>query len=89
MAFREIGKGYEAITTFSRCMNMHSFSDPTYRNINHALYNAYDIAAKESMRKAADELALSSCNPLHSSGIRQACVKIDGTWQKRGHSSSN
>ena len=36
LAFREIGKGHEAIATFSRCMNMRMLSDPAYRNINNA-----------------------------------------------------
>ena len=89
IAFREIGRGFESVSTFARCMNMCSISDPTYRNINDKLYNAYAIAANESMRKAADEVASSSTFPTHESGISMARAKIDGAWQKRGHSSAN
>ena len=65
VAFREICRGFEAITSFSRCMNMNSISDPTYRNINDKLFDAYEIAANNSMRKAADEVASSSLFPFH------------------------
>ena len=86
VAFREIGRGLEAMNSFSRCMNMNSFSDPTY-NINEQLCKSYEIAGNDSMKKAADEVASSS--PTHKSGIPLVCAKVDGTWQKHGHSSAN
>ena len=67
-------------------MNMNSISDPTYRNINEQLCKAYKIAANNSMKRAADEVASSS--PTHQSGISLACTKIDGGWQKRVDSSA-
>ena len=70
-------------------MNMNSISDPTYRNINEELCQAYEIAANNSMKRAADEVASSSSSPTHQSGIPLARSKIDGAWQKRGHSSAN
>ena len=39
------------------------------------------------MKKAADEVASSS--PTRHSGTSLARAKIDGAWQKRGHSSGN
>ena len=87
VAFREIGRGFESIKTFSRCMNMSAISDPTYRNINEQLFTAYETAANNSMKKAAEEVA--SCSPKNESGIPLARAKIDGAWQKRGHSSAN
>ena len=39
------------------------------------------------MKRAADEVASSS--PMNQSGIPLACIKIDGAWQKRGHSSAD
>ena len=70
-------------------MNMNSISDPTYRKINEQLCKAYEIAANNSLMKraAADEVASSS--PTHQSGIPLARAKVDGAWQKRGHSSAN
>ena len=86
-AFREIGRGLEAINSLSRCMNMNSISDPTYRNINEQLCKVYEIAINNSMKRAADEVTSSS--PTHQSDIPLARGKIDGAWQKRGHSSGN
>ena len=66
---------------------MNSISDPTYGNINKQLCKSYEIAANNSMKRVADEVASSS--PRHQSGIPLARVKIDGARQKRGHSSKN
>ena len=41
------------------------------------------------MRKAADEITSSSIFPTHESGIPLVRAKLDGAWQKRGHSSAN
>ena len=57
VAFREIGRGLEAIYSFSQCMNMNSISNPTYKNINanEQLCKAYEIAANNRMKRVADE----------------------------------
>ena len=63
------------------------FNTLIYRNINEQLLcKAYEIAANNSMKRAADEVASS---PTHESGIPLACAKVGGTWQKHGHSSAN
>ena len=41
-------------------MNMHSISEPSYRNLNHELHVAYFDGASESMQKAGEE-ALKKC----------------------------
>ena len=51
IAFREIGKGHQAIRCFSRCMNMKSIS-----NLSKELYDAYQNAADASKSKAALEI---------------------------------
>lgn len=89
IAFREIGKGHEAIVNFSRCMNMHCLSEPSYRNINESLSTAYEVAASNSMGKAAKEVIKSGKNKKHSKGITMCRTKVDGSWQRRGHSSLN
>ena len=86
-AFREIGRGLEAINSFSRCINMNSISDPRYRNINEQLCKANKIATNNSIKRAADEVASSS--PTHQSSIPLARAKIDVARQKRGYSSAN
>ena len=88
ISFREIGKGLGAIKTFSRCMNMYSFSEPCYRNINQDLFTAYEDAAHQSMSKAA-EAVKKNCDDC-TSGKQHHCmcrVSLDGAWQKRGHAS--
>ena len=87
VAFREIGRGLEAINSFSRCMNINSISDPTHRSINGQLCKAYEIAANNSIKRAADKVTFSS--PTHRSGIPLAHAKIDGAYKIRGHSSAN
>ena len=54
MAFREIGKGFESMKTFSRLM---SITEPinikAYNAINDNLLEAYLVAADNSMFQAA------------------------------------
>ncbi|XP_057301380.1 uncharacterized protein LOC130635880 [Hydractinia symbiolongicarpus] len=93
-AFREIGKGHESIINFSRCMNVHSISEWTYRNINKDLHDAYQKVAVESMGHAADT-ALKKCRDdgdviqREDRQLGLCRVSLDGTWQKRGHASLN
>ena len=47
IAFREISRGFEAIKNFSRCMNIESYSNKTYSDINKLLFDAYSDVAKE------------------------------------------
>lgn len=55
MAFREMGKGHEAMSNYFRVMNMDTLSEPCYRNINNHLFIAYESAAKESTERASKE----------------------------------
>ena len=85
LSFREIGKGHDTIKTFSRCMNMYSISEPSYRKINEKLHETYELVANESMKKAAFEARGEENAP----DVYSARISIDGTWQRRGHSSLN
>ena len=87
VAFREIGRRLEAIKLFSLCMNMNSISDLTCRNINKQLCKAYEVAANNSMKRAADEVV--SSFPTRQSVIPLTRAKIDGAWQKHGRLSAN
>ena len=52
-AFREIGKGHEAIVNFARIINMPTLSEPNSRNINAELHTASQYAVLMSMSNAA------------------------------------
>eukprot|EP00112_Aurelia_sp_Birch-Aquarium-sp1_P002653 Seg1297.4 transcript_id=Seg1297.4/GoldUCD/mRNA.D3Y31 product="hypothetical protein" protein_id=Seg1297.4/GoldUCD/D3Y31 len=89
-AFREIGKGHQGIDNFSRIMNMHGLSWPGYENIKGDMIIAYENAANESMRKAAEKVHNETEQKLAGDPSVMLCdVSIDGTWQKRGHASLN
>ena len=86
IAFREIGRGFEAIKNFSRCMNIESYNNITY-NIHKLLFDAYNDVAKESMQKAASDVNQLCSQKVNIYGLCQ--VSADGTWQKCGHASLN
>ena len=89
IAFREIGKGLEGISSFCHSMNM---SPPlvkkSYNRINDVLHQVYcEVASIYSMLDA---------NEIHSllkEGedvvVDDEDVSLDGTWQKKGHCSKN
>ena len=56
-AFREIGKGCKAMSTFSSFMNLPLLmAKSTYSNINNTLHQAYESVAEESIQTAGKEL---------------------------------
>ena len=57
MAFREFGKGFESMETFSRIMNMTKpINIKAYNAFNDHLLEAYLVAADNSMSQAATEV---------------------------------
>ena len=89
LAFREIGKGHEALKMFSSCMNMpQPMTAKSFSAVNEKLYCAYDEVAKECMFRAVDEIRETSLMADHAQ-IEDCQVAIDGTWQKRGFASLN
>ena len=87
-AFREIGKGYKAISTL---MNMpRAMAKTNYAFINERLWNAYKAVADDSVKQAAKELheTLGKETGINE-GVANCQVSVDGTWQKRGYSSLN
>ena len=74
--------------TFTTMMNMPPpLSHQSYNDINLSLHNIYEKAAKESMLAGVNDLKekgnVSTDEPLDTD------IGIDGSWQKRGHSSLN
>ena len=85
LAFREIGKGHCAMERFCSVMNMPPpMTDNNYGKINEKIYHTYKTAAEKSMQKATTEIIPEFCQD-----IVDTTVSVDGTWQKRGFSSSN
>ena len=85
IAFREVGAGHAAMKVFTSGMNLFCLSQNGYKKINKTTTLAYRVVAEKSMQKAAAEAkAINDCP-----GIKRSRVSIDGSWQKRGHSSLN
>ncbi|GFY14864.1 uncharacterized protein TNCV_234141 [Trichonephila clavipes] len=79
---RSVGKGEAAAKVFCGVMNLPPPPKRFYESF-HALNNAREKVAKVSMALAAAEtLSFNNGNP-------NVPVAIDGTWQKRGHTSLN
>ena len=80
-AFREIGKGYQAIRDFAMHMNIPPYNAKAYNSINDRIRDAYEEAAESSMKKASDEVrALLYYADDQTADIE---VSLDGTWQKK------
>ena len=76
IAFREIGKGYEAMHTFTTMMNMPPpLSYQSYNDINISLKNIDENAAKETMLAAVNDLRNTDEN-------LETDIGIDESWQK-------
>ena len=86
IGFREIGKGYQSIKNFSRFMNLHCLTATPFRKLNIEISKAYDKTAKESMKRATNEM---KDNYADDNKPIMKHVKIDGAWQRRGHTSLN
>ncbi|GFU70508.1 uncharacterized protein TNCV_2511641 [Trichonephila clavipes] len=81
-AMRSVGKGEAAVKVFCGVMNLPPPPKRFYESL-HALNNATEKVAKVCMALAAAEtLSFNNGNP-------NVPVAIDGTWQKRGHTSLN
>ncbi|GFW91454.1 uncharacterized protein TNCV_3376201 [Trichonephila clavipes] len=81
-AMRSVGKEEAAAKVFCGVMNLPPPPKRFYESL-HALNNATEKVAKASMALAASEtLSFNNGNP-------NVPVAIDGTWQKRGHTSLN
>ena len=57
LAFREIGKGLNAMETFAMCMNMtNCMAQKSYDSVNKSLQRSYTEVAQVSQKKAAKEM---------------------------------
>ena len=96
MAFRETGKGFKSMKTFSRLMNMtEPVNVKAYNAINDHLLEAYLVAANNSMFQAVTEVKEISEKQEEGTSfpgedsLTYCTVSLDEPWEKRGHDSLN
>ena len=90
IAFREIGRGHEAMATFTTMMNMPKpLCKASFNKWNDVLHEVYEETAQESISNAGYELRSKIKQDATKTEILDCQVSIDGAWQKRGHSSMN
>lgn len=87
LAMRNIGVGHQELVKFTCVMNLLSpMNESSYREHVKALRNAAESVAKASMSKAAGEVK--EFHEPAEDGLYDIAVSGDGTWRKRGFSSS-
>ena len=68
-------------------MNMAGISETAYRKLNQRFADAYEAGADVSMKVAASEVRALGREQIQGNTVCQC--SLDGSWQKRGHSSLN
>ena len=83
IAFREIGRGHEAMKTFTTMMNMlKPLAIASFNDINNNLYQIYIDTALQSIKIVGNEVRM-PIEPGCSEGDIVDCqVSIDGSWHK-------
>lgn len=81
---RAVGKGFTSAQTLCGILNIPS---PPTKFQKHEMFISHhlELLCKESMKLAVEE-AIAECE---SPNDRNLCVAVDGSWQKRGHTSLN
>ncbi|GFT62223.1 uncharacterized protein TNCV_1701171 [Trichonephila clavipes] len=82
---RIIGKGHSSSNKLCASLNIHSLSKAAYRSCEKKLLNVASVASKNAMTEAAAEVR----KLKNTSDVAECGVSVDGTWQRRGHSSLN
>ena len=87
LAMRNIGVGHQGLVKFTCVMNMlPPMNENAYRDHVKAVRDATESVAKESMSKAANDVK--EFYEPSEEGLYDIAVSGDGTWRKRGFSSS-
>ena len=92
VAFREVGRGHEEMNTFTRLMNMSGLAWTAFKNINNELQSPYENTAEKSMQSVANKIRCDKDADrieIDNSQLKVCDISLDGTWQRRGHSSLN
>ncbi|GFY11932.1 uncharacterized protein TNCV_4974321 [Trichonephila clavipes] len=82
---RIIGKGHSSSKKLCVSLNIPSLSKTAYRSCEKKLLNVASVVSKNAMIEAADEVR----KLKNTSDVAEWGVSVDGTWQRRGHSSLN
>ena len=61
IGFREVGCGYAAMKSFSRCMNINCLSENGFNSVNNDVINVYRKAAALSMKESYGENVCRIC----------------------------
>ena len=92
LAFRELGKGYEAMVNFSTIMNMTKpMTCSSYQNCIDEIHKAFEEEKTLSLKKVGLMVSYTTTSKeaKTASEVSQCTVSLDGTWQTRGYSSIN
>ena len=89
IAFREIGKGHQALVDLARIAKTSSINNNAFNKINNTIQNAYKLSAEQSTKAAAIKVKNKAKEEHIGSGKKLIRVSSDGSWQKRGHVSLN
>ncbi|GFU99823.1 uncharacterized protein TNCV_506441 [Trichonephila clavipes] len=83
---RIIEKGHSSSKKLCASLNIPSLSKAAYRSCEKKkLLNVASVVSKNAMIEAADEVR----KLKNTSDVAECGVSVDGTWQRRGHSSLN
>ena len=86
-AMRSCGQGYSGIETFTTLMDMPK--PMTANNYDKIIFKYAEVSksvAEDTMNDAAEELRSKNSNV---GDVVDAAISLDGSWQRRGHSSLN
>ncbi|GFT06122.1 uncharacterized protein TNCV_1595391 [Trichonephila clavipes] len=82
---RIIGKGHSSSKKLCASLNIPSVSKAAYKSCEKKLLNVASVVSKNAMIEASDEIR----KLKNTSDVAECGVSVDGTWQRRGHSSLN
>ncbi|GFV14367.1 uncharacterized protein TNCV_807991 [Trichonephila clavipes] len=80
-----LSSGHSSSKKLCASLNIPSLSKAAYRSCEKKLLNVVSVVSKNAMIEAADEVR----KLKNTSNVAEWGVSVDGTWQRRGHSSLN
>ena len=87
---RSLGQGYSGIKTFTSLMNMpQPMTENNYEKVINIMSTVVKSVAEETMQDACQEIKDKDNPENDNNTIVDTAVSVDGSWQKRGHSSNN
>ncbi|GFX85113.1 uncharacterized protein TNCV_4979681 [Trichonephila clavipes] len=84
---RVIGRGYSSAKKLCATLNIPCVTKGAYRRCEKKLLAAVTSTAKDAINDAA--LEVRNFKKCSNTAVAECGVSVDGTWQRRGHSSLN